>query len=110
MATSIAAYNKHLKKEATGMNTLTFSIYSKYYDTENEELLDNPYLPYLVNERKVKLKYYKGDEVKWLDFLIKDISENSSDYSFTYTATDLFINELSKSGFNLEFSTELENN
>ena len=110
MSTPIATFNKELKREATGMNTLTFSIYSKYYDEEKEELLDNPYLPFLVNERKVKLKYYKNDEIQWLDFLIKNITENSSDYSYTYTATDLFINELSKSGFNLEFSTELENN
>jgi hypothetical protein len=31
-------------------------------------------------------------------------------YKFKYTATDLFINELSKTGYNLEFDTERENN
>ena len=110
MNSPIAAYNKELKQEATGMNTLTFTISGKYYDEETNELLDNPYLPYLTNERKIKLKYYQNEEVKWMDFLIKGIQEDSNNYSYTYTATDLFINELSKTGYNLEFSTELQNN
>ena len=45
-----------------------------------------------------------------MDFVIKKIDETSENYKFTYTATDLFINELSKSGYNLEFDMELENN
>ena len=63
-------------------------------------------MQYLTNERKVKLKY----EGKWYDFVIKNISEDSSSKAFTYTCKDLYLNELSKSGFELQFDTELENN
>ncbi len=106
----IKAVNPQLKRNINGQNTLTFSIYSKYYDEDSESLIDNPFIKFLTNERKVKLKYQLKDEVKWLDFIIKNISEDSSSHLFTYTATDLFINELSKTGFNLQFDPELENN
>jgi hypothetical protein len=73
-------------------------------------LIDNPFLPYLVNERKVKLKYFQDNEWKWFDFVIKTASENSETYKFTYTAEDLFINELSKTGTSLTFDEKLGNN
>jgi hypothetical protein len=73
-------------------------------------LIDNPFLPYLVNERKVKLKYFQDNEWKWFDFVIKTVSENSETYKFTYTAEDLFINELSKTGTSLTFDEKLGNN
>jgi hypothetical protein len=60
----------------------------------------------LVNERKVKLKY----DGEWYDFVIKRIDENSENNTFSYTAKNLFINELSKTGFSIELDTELENN
>ena len=44
------------------------------------------------------------------DFVIKNISEDSSTKAFTYTCKDLFVNELSKTGFELEFDNELGNN
>lgn len=105
----IMAYSPQLKRNVNGTNVLTFSIYSKYYDEEGL-LKDNPFIPLLTNERKVKLKIIKKDEIQWLDFVIKNTAENSENYSFTYTATDLFINELSKNGYNLQFAEELENN
>ena len=99
-----------LVRKTDGTSTLTFSIYAKYWDEESGELVDNPFIQYLTNERKVKLKYFPNGELKWLDLVIKKIDESSENYKFTYTATDLFINELSKSGYNLEFDMELENN
>jgi hypothetical protein len=106
----IKAVNPNLVENVDGTNTLTFSIYGKYYDEESEEFIPNPYLPYLVNERKVKLKTIENGEIVWRDFIIKNVQEESVDYRFTYTAKDLFINELSKSGYSLEFDTELKNN
>jgi hypothetical protein len=38
------------------------------------------------------------------------VSENSESKAFTYTCKDQFINELSKTGFNIELDNELENN
>ena len=106
----IRAINPQLKRNVNGQKTLTFSIYAKYYDEEQECFIDNPFLPYLTNERKVKLKYVEKGETKWLDFIIKNISENSETYLYSYTATDLFINELSKTGYGLVFDTKKKNN
>jgi hypothetical protein len=64
----------------------------------------------LVNERKVKLKYIEKGQEKWLDFIIKNISENSETYLYSYTAQDLFVNELSKTGYSLTFDAKLNNN
>lgn len=112
MKTPMAAVEPKLVRKIDGTSTLTFSIYSKYYDETSGELLDNPFVKYLTNERKVKLKYYpKNDsQVEWLDLVIKKISETSENYKFSYTATDSFINELSKTGYNLVFDAELNNN
>lgn len=95
-----------LKENVNGTHTLTFTLYNKYFDEEIGDFVDNPFLPYMVNERKVKLKY----DGKWYDFVIKDIEEDSTEHTFNYSLTDSFINELSKNGFNIELDTELENN
>jgi hypothetical protein len=110
MEIPIAAVEPNLVRKTDGTSTLTFSIYAKYYDEEADQFKENPFLQYLTNERKVKLKYYPNGTLCWLDFVIKKIDESSENYKFTYTATDLFINELSKTGYNLEFDMELENN
>ena len=85
---------------------MTFTIYTKYWDEFYGEYQDNPYKKLLTNERKIKLFY---DE-KWYDFIIKEVKEDSDKKSFSYTCKDLFINELSKSGFNIQLDAELENN
>lgn len=106
MNTPIAAFNITLNQDINGSNTLTFSMNSLYYDEDTEELTPNPFANLMVNERKVKIKY----KDKWIDLVIKNIQESSQAYTFTYTAQDLFINELAKTGFNLQFDNELENN
>lgn len=114
MDTPIRAVNGSLNSKINGENILTFDLYSHYYDTDLEEEIKNPYTSLIFNERKVKLrtgpKGPEGAETKWYDLVIKDIQEDSESKTYTYTAKDLFINELSKSGFNLEFATELNNN
>lgn len=107
---AIFAVEPSLTQKTDGTSTLIFSMHARYYDEEVGDFLENPFVQYLTNERKVKLKYYPNGELKWLDFVIKKIDESSENYKFTYTATDLFVNELSKSGYNLEFDLELENN
>ena len=81
-------------------------MYSRYYDRVRDERVDNPFLGMMVNERKVKL-HYDGE---WYDFVIKNINEASDKNTFSYTCKNLFINELSKTGFSIELDTELENN
>ena len=140
MTASYRAYNPELKSEINGTHTLTFKMYytikedeitvndttfrvdewenfivnghtsdeqrTPTYSTFDFEGTKNPFLNLLVNERKVKC-YWKGE---WYDFIIKGCREESNGKSITYTCTDVFINELSKNGFNITLDTELENN
>lgn len=110
MDTPIRATQPKLVSKINGENILTFNMYSHYYDEETEQYLENPYIGYLINERKIKLRHGAPGRAIWYDLIIKNIQENSETKTYTYTAKDLFINELSKSGFNLVFDSELENN
>ena len=104
MTADCKAYLPKLVENINGTNTFTFKMYYNY--TEEGIKKPNPFLNLLVNERKIKVLWKK----RWYDLIIKNCQENSSDKSITYTCKDLFINELSKTGFDLEFDNELENN
>lgn len=95
-----------LVRNVNGTNKLTFKLYYTYIDNETGEKVQNPFISLLVNERKVKCKW----EDHWYDFVIKGIQEDSNGKSISYACEDLYINELSKTGFNLEFDQELNNN
>lgn len=106
MTAACRAYEPKLVENVNGTNTLTFKMFYTYRDEQTGEKRQNPFLNLLVNERKVKA-FWKD---KWYDLVIKNIQEDSSGKSIVYTCKDLFINELSKNGYNLEFDNELENN
>ena len=106
MTTPNRVYSPVLQESVNGEKTLTFSLRHKYFDEDVGDFVVNPFTSFLVNERRVKLHYND----KWYEFLIKEREEVSEDYTFTYTATDAFINELSKTGYNVEFATDLNNN
>lgn len=112
MSSPIRATKPKLVSKVNGENTFTFTMYSQYWDEQANQLQWNPFMMYLTNERKVKLKYDKDDQGNdiWYDFIIKNINEDSASKAFTYTCKDLFVNELSKTGFELEFDNELGNN
>ena len=88
------------------MNKFTFNLYYSYIDTRTGEKVKNPYIQYLINERKIKVLWQN----KWYDFLIKQIKEDSAQHVFSYSCEDAYITELSRTGFELTFATELENN
>lgn len=100
------AYNPKFVDDVKGEHTLTFTMNGKYYDKDLETFVDNPYIKLLTNERKIKL-FFRNE---WYDLVIKKVEESKKNYAYTYTATDLFINELGKNGFKVELDTELENN
>lgn len=140
MTDSYRAFTPELKSDINGTHTLTFKMYytikeneitvenssfdideegnfivnghtssetrTPTYSTFDLKKTKNPFLGLLVNERKVKC-FWKGE---WYDLIIKNCREDSSGKSITYTCTDVFINELSKNGFNIVLDTELENN
>lgn len=112
METPIRAVQSKLVSKVNGENTLTFNMYSHYYDEETEQYYRNPFVDKIINERKIKLRHgaIGAPDTKWYDLVIKNVQQNSDTKTYSYTAKDLFINELSKSGFNLEFHQDLENN
>ena len=112
MDTPLRATQGKLVQKVNGENILTFNMYSHYYDEDADTYFNNPFINLLINERKIKLRYgaLGAEDTEWYDLVIKNIQENSETKTYSYTAKSLFINELSKSGFNLEFDPKLENN
>lgn len=100
-------YDPVFNKKANGEKTLSFSLKYKYFDpySENEEVI-NPFVGLLTNERKVKLKY----DGRWYEFIVKDHTESSEEFSWDYTCTDAFVLELAKNGYNITFNADLNNN
>ena len=100
------AINPIFKENVNGSVELTFSIYYRIFDPDTLEFSMNPFVSMLTNEAKIKLKFRN----KWYDLVIKSCQEDSTNYMFTYTCKDFYINELSKNGFKVELDAELENN
>ena len=106
MDSQFRAQEPKLVTKMDGTAVFTFNMYSVFIDNMTGEEVANPYIKYLVNERKIKV-YWKN---KWYDLLIKDIKEDAINRVFSYSCEDAYITELSRSGFSLEFETELQNN
>ena len=106
------ALEPELTRNVNGQNKLTFKMYKHYVDVVTGEEQENPFIQYLISERKVKLKYGKDDDGNdiWYDFIIKDITENSSTYLYTYSLEDAIVQELSKNGFGTTLDAALMNN
>ena len=103
--------NPKLTRKVNGENTFVFTMYYRYWDSDAGDFVYNPFNGLMVNERKVKLRIGEpGKDAQWFDFIIKNVQENSESKAFTYTCKDQFINELSKSGFEIVLDNELENN
>lgn len=94
-----------LTRNVNGTKTLSFYLYYEYVDDDGIRKI-NPYYNLLNTDTKLKLKWKE----KWYEFVIKSISEVTENKKITYVAEDAFITELSKRGFEVELSTELENN
>jgi hypothetical protein len=112
------AFEPIFSRNVNGVKKLSFKIYKKYVDTQTGEEVDNPYMPYLISERKVKLQLWEeeSDEpgvrknVEWHDFIIKNVSENSATHLCTYQLEDALVQELSKNGFGVTLDAKLMNN
>lgn len=119
------AFNITEQRMVNGDRTLSFSIAGKYLEKESGELVDNPFRSLLINERKIKLRDgepysfntsnltdlgNKDVDRRWKTYVIKNISESSENYIFTYTAKEIYVNELGKNGFSITLNAELNNN
>lgn len=96
----------NFSKKANGEKKLTFKMYSKFIDNISGLEVINPFCDQLINERKVKLFY----ENKWYDFIVKNVSENSTSHLNSYQLEDALVQELSKNGFDMAFDVGLSNN
>ena len=99
------AIDPKLTLKINGEKTLTFSMYYKYMPSTKTILQDNPWISYLVNEAIIKC--YWQDE--WYEFIIKDIKESTDKKTVTYTCKERFIQELSKTGYNITLDPQLQN-
>ena len=106
MTTWTRAQEPKMVENINGTHTFSFKMFYTYIDEITGETVLNPFRPYLINERKVKV--FWQDE--WYDLIIKSIDEDSSGNSAVYTCKDLFITELSKNGYNIELTSDLQNN
>ena len=100
------ALEPNLKSNVNGTNIFNFYLYYDYVDNHTGERVKNPFVNYLTNERKIKVYW----EEKWYDLIIKQIVEDTAKHTFAYTCEDQYLTELSRTGFELEFQTELQNN
>ncbi len=98
------AIEPKLVRNINGKKSFSFKMYKTFIDENGTH--DNPYIPYLINERLVKV--YWDDE--WYDFVIKNVQIDSAAKVYTVQCEDWCVQELSKQGFNLEFDEKLENN
>lgn len=106
MTSQYRALEPKLVRNINGSNTFTFKMHRKFYDNMTGEKVENPFIGLINNETKIKLK--RGD--KWFDLIIKNIQQSSDNSTYTYSASDYHINELSKLGYNLELDSSLMNN
>ena len=106
MTSSARAREPKMVENINGTHTFTFKMFYNYIDEYTGEKYANPFIPYLINERKIKV-FWNED---WYDLIIKNIDEDSNSNSVIYTCKDLFITELSKNGYNIELTSDLQNN
>lgn len=102
------AVNIKLKREIKGTNTLTFDMPQKYFDSKLGRYVKNELIDELYNEKKVKLNF----DGQWFEFYIKSINEKKEFKSImkSFTCQDSFIDELSRTGYEILFDEELYNN
>ena len=106
MTSQSRAIEPKMVSNINGTNTFTFKMYYRYIDNITGEDVINPFGSLLINERKVKVLWKNV----WYDMIITSLDEDTATRTITYTCKDLFISELSKNGYELEFSTDLQNN
>lgn len=97
------AIEPNLIKNVNGVKKFSFKMYHKFVDTVTGEKIDNPFADWLISERKVKLKY----DGEWYDFIIKNVTENSTNYLYTYQLEDALVQELSKNGFGIALDEKI---
>ena len=134
MDASSRARNIVLKREYTGKNTLEFDIPVKYIDSFTGEWVYNPLCKKIIEKTKIKLwrdekwwnpfggesevneetgcTEYKGtwEQGRWYDFVVSSHKEKRSKKQllYSYKCDSLFMNELSRNGYSLQFVADTD--
>lgn len=126
ISSSMQAFNLKLTTNINGTNLFEFQMYHMVPQNQNfndltvylkkpqaREKKDsnnknqkNPLRNLLFAERKIKLLW----QDKWYDFVIKEIEEDKVARISSFKCIDSYVNELSRTGYNITFDTELKNN
>lgn len=111
MKSPYKAFDVGFVLKTDGSTDLTFTINGKVYEENTGKLIDNPFFGLLKNETKLKLHYnYTSDDNGWYDFIIKSIDATSTNHQYNITAKNLYVDELSKTGFGVTLQNSLSNN
>lgn len=96
-----------LVRHINGTSSLSFSMPSKYFDSQLGEYVHNNLVDLIKSESKIKL-FYKE---KWYEFLVKKITENKKFKAimYNYSCQDSFIDELSRNGYDIVFDPSINN-
>lgn len=128
------AQNIILSPQYTGEVNLTFELPIKYFDSFSGKWVINPLAKKLQVKSKIKLwrqehwfnKYAnpvydsaakqwtftpQWEDERWYDFIVNQRTEKRSKKKLVYefTCVSLFVNELSRTGYSLEFKSDSQN-
>ena len=106
MLSPFRALEPQLKSMLNGSHTFTFKLHRFIIDPVTGQKEENPFVDQLVNETKIKV----NNDEKWYDLFIKNIKQDSTNSTYTYTAEDVHISELSKLGYDVTLDDQLMNN
>ena len=104
------AINVVFYSKIDGTHELSFDLPRFYFDEETGNQCSNELVDYINNKNKLILKDL--DKNKEFHFTVNkrtDKHENG-DFSYSYSCTDAYIEELSKTGYGLTFTDEVDGN
>lgn len=96
------AYDIEFVTKIDGTHSLSFSLPRYYFDEEKGEQVLNELVEFVSNKTKIRLN--KDDKIFYLVVNNMDIVENNGVFSYKYSCSDSYIEELSKSGYGIAFT------
>ena len=101
------ATNVHFRKLLNGTHVLTFQMPIRFFNSEVGDYVQNELIENLFNEQKIKLKFKN----QWYEMVVKSINEKKNFKSVMkdFTCADGFIDELSRTGYDIYLDPEANN-
>ena len=96
------AYDIEFVTKIDGTHSLSFSLPRYYFDEEKGEQVLNELVDFISNKTKIRLN--KDDKIFYLVVNNMDIVEDNGVFSYKYSCSDSYIEELSKSGYGITFT------